>query len=79
MPNIHHMTAFCPTGVQPRFTAGSKTAPRYGPDTHNRGRLRRMEEFLASILARFAFLVVEALIARLVRAFMPAPASPAQA
>ncbi len=36
-----------------------------------------MEEFLASILARFAYLVVEALIVRLVRAFMPAPAAPA--
>jgi len=38
-----------------------------------------MEEFLASILAKFAYLVVEALIIRLVRAFRPAPASPAQA
>lgn len=38
-----------------------------------------MEEFLASILARFAYLVVETLIVRLVRAFMPAPASPAGA
>jgi hypothetical protein len=37
-----------------------------------------MEEFLASILARFAYLVVEALIVRLVRAFRPAPASPAR-
>jgi hypothetical protein len=38
-----------------------------------------MEEFLASILARFAYLVVEGLIVRLVRAFMGAPASPARA
>jgi hypothetical protein len=37
-----------------------------------------MEEFLASILARFAYLVVEALIVRLVRAFMGASASPAR-
>ncbi len=44
-----------------------------------KGQLRHMEEFLASILARFAYLVVEALIVRLVRAFMPAPASPAWA
>jgi hypothetical protein len=35
-----------------------------------------MEEFPASLLARIAYLVVEALIARLVRAFMPAPAVP---
>jgi len=38
-----------------------------------------MEEFLASILARFAYLVAEALIARLVRAFMSRYASPAPA
>ena len=38
-----------------------------------------MEEFLVSILARFAYLVAEALIVRLVRAFMGAHASPAQA
>jgi hypothetical protein len=38
-----------------------------------------MEEFLASILARFAYLVVEAIIVRLIRAFIAAPASPAQA
>lgn len=38
-----------------------------------------MAEFLASILARFAYLVAEALIVRLVRAFMPAPAGPARA
>jgi hypothetical protein len=37
-----------------------------------------MEEFLASILARFAYLVVEALIVRLVRAFMAPSASPAR-
>jgi hypothetical protein len=37
-----------------------------------------MEEFLASILARFAYLVVEAIIVRLIRAFMAAPASPAR-
>jgi hypothetical protein len=38
-----------------------------------------MEELLAGILARFAYLVVEGLIVRLVRAFMGASASPAQA
>ncbi len=38
-----------------------------------------MEEFLVSILARFAYLVAEALFVRLVRAFIPAPASPARA
>lgn len=38
-----------------------------------------MEEFLASILARFAYLAVEALIVRLVRAFAPATAGPAWA
>jgi hypothetical protein len=41
--------------------------------------LRHMEEFLASILARFAYLVAEALIVRLIRAFMHAYASPAGA
>jgi hypothetical protein len=38
-----------------------------------------MEEFLASILAKFAYHLLEALVVRLVRAFMPAPASPARA
>jgi hypothetical protein len=37
-----------------------------------------MEEFLASILARFAYLVAEAIIVRLIRAFMAATASPAR-
>jgi hypothetical protein len=37
-----------------------------------------MEEFLASILAKFAYLVAEALIVRLVRAFMGARVSPAR-
>jgi hypothetical protein len=38
-----------------------------------------MEEFLASVLAKFAYLAVEALIIRLVRAFMRASAAPARA
>jgi hypothetical protein len=33
-----------------------------------------MEEFLAALLARAACLLAEALIARLIRAFVPAPA-----
>lgn len=37
-----------------------------------------MEEFLAAVLSRVAYLVIEALIVRLVRAFTAVP-SPAQA
>ncbi len=37
-----------------------------------------MEEFLAAVLARVAYLVIEALIVRLVRVFTAGP-SPAQA
>jgi hypothetical protein len=37
-----------------------------------------MEEFLASILARVAYLLAEALVARLVRAFIRPAASPAR-
>ena len=37
-----------------------------------------MEDFLASILAKFAYLVIRALVVRLGRAFMAAPAGPAQ-
>ena len=37
-----------------------------------------MEEFLAALLARAAYLLVEALIVRLIRALVPSP-SPAQA
>jgi hypothetical protein len=37
-----------------------------------------MEEFLASILAKFAYFVAEALIVRLVRALMGAHVSPAR-
>ncbi len=33
-----------------------------------------MEEFLAAVLARFAYLLAEALITRLIRAFTAAPA-----
>ena len=33
-----------------------------------------MEEFFAAILARVALLLIEALVARLARAFAPAPA-----
>lgn len=33
-----------------------------------------MEEFLAAVLARAAYLLVEALIVRLIRAFVTAPA-----
>jgi hypothetical protein len=36
-----------------------------------------MEEFLASILAKVAYLAIEALIVRLVRLFMPPRVSPA--
>lgn len=32
-----------------------------------------MEEFLAAVLARAAFLLVEALVIRLIRAFVTAP------
>ena len=46
-------------------------------ETDNHG-LRRMEEFLASILAKIAYLVIEALIVRLIRAFVAPPASPAR-
>lgn len=37
-----------------------------------------MEEFLAAVLARAAYLLVEALIVRLIRAFLatPTPAQP---
>ncbi len=37
-----------------------------------------MEEFLAAVLARAAYLLVEALIVRLIRAFLadPSPAQP---
>jgi hypothetical protein len=37
-----------------------------------------MQEFLVSILARVAYLVVEALVVRLVRAFLTPSASPAR-
>jgi hypothetical protein len=33
-----------------------------------------MEEFLAAVVARIAYMLVEALIVRLIRAFMAAPA-----
>ncbi len=78
MPNVHRTTTFRPAGIQSSFPAGNKDALR-SREKHHPGRLIRMEEFLVSILARFAYLVVEALIVRLVRAFMPAPASPARA
>jgi len=35
-----------------------------------------MEELLASILAKVAYLAIEALIIRLIRAFITIPASP---
>lgn len=38
-----------------------------------------MAEFLASILAKVAYLAIEALIIRLVRLFIPRPVSPARA
>lgn len=43
--------------------------------TDNYG-LVHMEEFLASILAKIAYLAIEALVIRLIRVFMPASASP---
>jgi hypothetical protein len=36
-----------------------------------------MEEFLASVLAKVAYLAIEALIVRLVRLFVPRPVNPA--
>ena len=36
-----------------------------------------MAEFLASILAKIAYLAIEALVIRLIRVFMPTSASPA--
>ena len=42
-----------------------------------KGQLRRMEEFLASILAKVAYFAIEALIVRLIRLFMPPRVSPA--
>jgi len=59
----------CPSQHGARLLAGPGK-------TDNRGRVRRMEEFLASILARFAYLVAEAIIVRLIRAFMAGTASP---
>jgi hypothetical protein len=38
-----------------------------------------MEEFLASILAKIAYQLIEALIVRLIRAFIAAPARPYRA
>ena len=67
--------------VRQEFRRPSQLGARLLADsgkTDNRGRLRRMEEFLASILARFAYLVAEAIIVRLIRAFMAATASPAR-
>ncbi len=37
-----------------------------------------MEEFLASILAKIAYHMIEALVIRLIRAFMATSASPAR-
>ena len=38
-----------------------------------------MEEFLTSVLAKVAYLAIEALIVRLVRLFVPRTVSPAHA
>jgi hypothetical protein len=38
-----------------------------------------MEEFLASILAKVAYYLIEALVIRLIRAFISTSASPARA
>jgi hypothetical protein len=57
------------------FTAVSPAAQRaFCHSSQHEVRLPGMEEFLASILAKFGYLVIEALIGRLIRAFMPAPA-----
>lgn len=45
--------------------------------TGHMGRLRHMEEFLVSILAKVAYFAIEALIVRLVRLLMPPRVSPA--
>lgn len=62
-----------PRGLLP-FTQTSNAARRV--ETENHG-LILMEELLASILAKVAYLMIEALVIRLIRAFITIPARPA--